>query len=103
MMYYCRDCGTITPGEDDHGDMRCFDCGSYALEEAVQCPICGDWHKDELRKWCSRCQRLTVLSYKAMHTNILTLMDNDYAGKPDSEAVLELMADCFEDFYDETL
>lgn len=113
MMYYCRDCGAVTEGYEEHecvlpevvGEqppcyieyVTCSDCGSNNVEEAVQCPICSEWHEDIT--WSMLCPECL----HEISSDFYDTFTNFREAYPDAKPrdILEGMADEFEKFYDE--
>lgn len=102
-MIYCNECGSITDGrpqtemfEPGYGRtyMACSMCGGDDVEDAVQCPICGDYHRDGLKEGCSECREHIYKNY----VNILEGLEMEF--DPDRNRVLEIMSSVFEDFWE---
>ena len=105
--YYCNECGSITEGvpyyerlcEDPNGwdeFVRC-ECGSDDIEAAAECPICSEWHKEELyTDLCPDCFKEITSDYMDTFSNIAEAYP--FA---DPDDILEGMAASFEKFYDD--
>ena len=84
MKYVCSECGEIfdedeaktiyerDTGEGGYGSVIwsydvCPFCGSEDLEEARECPICGEWHDPDSGELCEDCKK----DIKALWLNLL--------------------------------
>lgn len=100
--YYCHECGAVfdeddmhylneyDTGEGGYGNVMysmalCPECDSEDIEEAVQCPVCGEWHDPDDGELCPDCKKdITALW--------LDLMSNLPNGA-DAGAVAEYIAE----------
>lgn len=72
--YYCTECGAVHTEDElemdveyDNGDggygnpmyatFICPECGSEDLVEAVECPVCGEWHDPDDGEICADCKK----------------------------------------------
>lgn len=105
-MYYCRDCKNISDGkveretfEPGYGLERltCSFCGGENVEVARQCPVCGDYHKDEHKEGCAECREHIATGYTALLRDLESVSDSDRG------MILEVMSSVFEDFYNNNI
>lgn len=113
-MYYCTDCGAITEGtaevetvlESIPGIQRgasqklvkCSNCGSYDIEDAIRCKACGEWIEDTGKNYCEACGSIAYMMFRSMYDKLKELY-------PDMEHddIMEMMGTVFEEFYEQNL
>ena len=99
--YYCKDCGAVlSPDElkdekQPYGEgcgydlweyvSHCPECGSTDLTEAVQCPVCGEWHDPDDGELCPDCKK----DITALWLDLMSDLPND----ADPGAVAEYIAE----------
>lgn len=101
--FFCRECGAITEGKE-RAEMIdgwscpytvCEYCGSEDIEEAERCPVCGEWHEEDL---CySECEECHARIFDDFWQIFSALRDEHEDAKRGD--IVEAMARAFEDFY----
>lgn len=109
-MIYCKSCGSITDGKTEHETFEpgygieyrtCSLCGSDRVEEARQCPWCGDYHQDKHEPGCEDCRGEI---YKGFVKIFEDGEENDECDMPfRRDKRLEMFASVFDDFYNKYL
>lgn len=113
-MYYCTDCGAITEGTAEVETMlesipgiqrgasqelvKCSNCGSYDIEDAIRCKACGECIEDTGKNYCEACGSIAHRMFRSMYDKLKELY-------PDLEHddIMEMMGTVFEEFYDQNL
>lgn len=109
-MIYCKSCGSITDGKTEHETFEpgygteyrtCSLCGSDRVEEARQCPICGDYHQDKYEPGCEECRDRIYNEYVRIFEESESYGECGIPFRRDK--ILEIMASVFDDFYNKYL
>lgn len=113
-MYYCTDCGAITEGTAEvetvlesipgiqrgasYELVKCSNCGSYDIEDAIRCKACGECIEDTGKNYCEACVSIAHMMFRSMYDKLKELY-------PDLEHddIMEMMGTVFEEFYDQRL
>lgn len=85
-MYYCTDCGAITEGTTETETVlgsipgiqrgasqeivRCSNCGSYDIEEAIRCKACGEWIEDTGIDYCEGDMNILYGMFRSIYEKV---------------------------------
>ena len=113
-MYYCTDCGAITEGTTETETVlesipgiqrgasqeivKCSNCGSYDIEDAIRCKACGEWIEDTGIDYCEGDMNIMFGMFRSIYKNIKEM----YPYMKHDE-IMEMMGTSFEEFYDQNL
>lgn len=80
-MYYCTDCREITEGTTEteivesipgiqrgasQEVVKCSNCGSHDVEDAIRCKACGEWIEDTGKNYCEACGSIAYMMFRRM-------------------------------------
>ena len=85
-MYYCTDCGAITEGTTETETVlesipgiqrgasqwvvKCSNCGSYDIEDAIRCKACGEWIEDTGIDYCEGDMNILYGMFRSIYDKV---------------------------------